>query len=233
MRATTGFPSMETLYICIYSSTMASTALHPNLFIPAFAEICVNIAFVATFMNEYISYFESCSLIKKVFLTCMTSHQKKLPISIFMPWRSPLLVYFQCSSKLHRIYILGTSRLTYWCPARILLLLEISQPLPIFLYMWLIHHHLRFLLLLLIWVILILYWYQDLCYHIHMILGSLHVHPSPCIILQQYLPQFILQALFQVFLHHILRLHSLSCCTKRVFLLPTQTLDIGQRWVVF
>ena len=67
MRATTGFPSMETLYICIYSSTMASTALHPNLFIPAFAEICVNIAFVATFMNEYISYFESFSLIKKGF----------------------------------------------------------------------------------------------------------------------------------------------------------------------
>ena len=44
--------------------------------------------------------------------------------------------------------------------------------------------------------------------------------------------QFLLQTFLQVFLCRILCLRYLSCRTKLVFLVPTQTINIGQRWVV-
>ena len=99
--------------------------------------------------------------------------------------------------------------------------------------MWLISNYLKFLLMVLILVILLLYCYQDHFYQIHLILGILHVHPCPYIIRQQFLPQFILQAHLQGFIFHILCLHSMSCRLKWVFLVPTQTLDMVQRWDIF
>ena len=57
------------------------------------------------------------------------------------------------------------------------------------------------------------------------------MHTRPCPLLHKPLPQFLLQACLQGFLHHILRLNLLPCRPKWVFLVPTQTLDIGQRWV--
>ena len=98
--------------------------------------------------------------------------------------------------------------------------------------MWLINHHFQFLLLVLILVILLMYRYQYHCYQINLILGSLHVHSCPSPFLQQYFPQFLLQAHIQGFLHSILCLHFLLCHPKWIFLVPTKTLDIGQRWVV-
>ena len=82
-------------------------------------------------------------------------------------------------------------------------------------------------------MILLLYHYYDRCYQIHLILGSLHVNPCPCFILQQYLPQFILQDRLQGFIHQIICLNSLSCSPKWVFLVTTKILDTGQRRVVF
>ena len=78
-----------------------------------------------------------------------------------------------------------------------------------------------------------LYCYQYHCYQIHLILGSLQVHPRTCLIPKQYLSQFPLQDSLQGFLQHIFCINSLLCRPKWVFLVPTQTLDIGQGWVVF
>ena len=85
--------------------------------------------------------------------------------------------------------------------------------------------------MVLVLVILLLYRYYGHCYYIHMILGSIHAHPRPCLLLRQYLPQFLLQYRLQVFLCQILLIHSLSCHPKWVFLLPTQKLDIGKMWI--
>ena len=98
--------------------------------------------------------------------------------------------------------------------------------------MWLIFHHFQFLILVLILVIMILYRYQDHYHHIRLRLGRLHVRPDPRLLLRQSLPQFILQDIIQGFLHQILCLHFLSFRPKWVFLVPIQTLDISQRWVV-
>ena len=49
---------------------MADTASSPSFFILAFAEIYANITFVYNFMNESVSSFESCSLIK-IFSCCV------------------------------------------------------------------------------------------------------------------------------------------------------------------
>ena len=132
MGVTTGLPSMGPLSICIYYFTMASTALSTNLFIYDFSDICVNMMFVATLMNESVSYFESCYLIKK-FLTCIPYHKKTLPIGLFLLRRSTFLVYFQRYSRLQRLYLMGTSRLPHLFPAQISLLLETSKHLPLYL----------------------------------------------------------------------------------------------------
>ena len=163
----------------------------------------------------------------------MSSHQKTLTIVLFLRRRYPFLVYFQSSSRLHHLYIIITSWLPHWRSAHISLLMKTSQTHPIRLSMWLIFHHLRFLLMVLIWMILLLYHYHDHWYHIHMILVSLNVNPCPCLILQKYLLQFLLKARLQGFIHNTFHLNSLSCCPKCLLLAPTQTLDIGQRWVVF
>ena len=91
----------------------------------------------------------------------------------------------------------------------------------------------RFLLLLLILEILLLYCHQDYCYNIYLILVILHAHPCACLIYQQSLPQFLLQDHIQGYLHQILHLNSLLCRPKWVFIVPIQTLDIGQMWVVY
>ena len=166
-------------------------------------------------------------------LTCMYYHQKTLTISIFLRPRSPFLVYFQISSILHRLSLLGAYWLPHWCPEWIFILMETSQPLPLIFSMWLICCHLQFLFMMLILVIILLYSHQYHLYHIDLVLGILRVHPRPCIFLQQSLPKFLLKDRLWGFLNHILCLHSMPCRPKWVFLVPTQTLDIGQRWVVF
>ena len=108
MGVTTGLSSMGPLSSYIYYFTMAATPLSPNFFLSDFADICVNMTFVATLMNESVLYFEYCYLIKIVFLTFMSSHQKTLPIGLFLRRRSPFWVYFQRSSRLHRLSLLGT-----------------------------------------------------------------------------------------------------------------------------
>ena len=113
----------------------------------------------------------------------MSSHQNKSPISLFLYRRSTFLVYFQRSSILHHLSLLVTSWLPHWCPAWILLLLGKYKPLSLHLSMWLIRLHFRFLLLVFILVILIMYFYEDHCYRIYLILGNLHVHTRPCLLL--------------------------------------------------
>ena len=73
MGVTYCFPSVVPLSVCLYSFTMANTAFYPNFFIPAFADICVNMKSVATFMNEPVSHFDTYYLIKKCpRLVCLT-----------------------------------------------------------------------------------------------------------------------------------------------------------------
>ena len=64
MGATTGFPSIVLLYIFLNYFTMDATYFSTNFYIPAFADICMNMMFVDNFTNESVSYFESCPLIK-------------------------------------------------------------------------------------------------------------------------------------------------------------------------
>ena len=91
MEVTTGLPSMVPLYILLYYFTMTTSSFSPNFFIPSFTEICVNIKFVAIFMNESVSYFDYFYLIK-IFLTCMSSHKNTLPIGLFLRRISTFLV---------------------------------------------------------------------------------------------------------------------------------------------
>ena len=42
-------------------------SLYPNLLMPDFSGICVNIMFVSNLINEYVLYFNSCSLINNCF----------------------------------------------------------------------------------------------------------------------------------------------------------------------
>ena len=77
--------------------------------------------------------------------------------------------------------------------------METSQPLLLCLFMWLIRHHLKFLLLLLILEILIMYRYQDHCYQIYMISGSLNLHTRPRILTQKSLPQYFYKLVFIFF----------------------------------
>ena len=58
---------MVPLSIGIYYFTMTATTFYPNFFLPAFADILVNIASVATFVNESVSSFEYFYLIKNCF----------------------------------------------------------------------------------------------------------------------------------------------------------------------
>ena len=67
MGVTTGFHSMGPLYICQNCFTISTTAFSPNKFIPAFSDICVNILFVATFINESVLSVDYCSLINNLF----------------------------------------------------------------------------------------------------------------------------------------------------------------------
>ena len=67
MGVKTGFPSMGPLSIYLYYFTIVATTFSPNLFIPDFSDICVNMMFVATFINESVSFFDSCHLTKKYF----------------------------------------------------------------------------------------------------------------------------------------------------------------------
>ena len=124
----------------------------------------MNMTFVPILINESVSYFDSCSLVKIIFLTCVSSHKKTSPIVIFLCWRYP----FSGNIWINQ------------CPAWIFLLMETYQPLLLCSSMWLIRHNFLFLLMVLILVILFLYHYQDHCYQIHIILVSLHVHPRPC-----------------------------------------------------
>ena len=141
---------------------------------------------VDTFMNESVSYFDSCSLI---FFSpnCMYYHQTTLTIGLFLRHKSPFLVYFTRYSRIHRLYLLGTYQLNHWHPAWILLFLETFQTLPTQLSMWLICNYLQFLLLLFILEILLLYCYRDHYNNIHFILGSRHLHPRPFILPQKYI----------------------------------------------
>ena len=218
MGVSTGLPFMVPFYIFLYSFTMAVTAFFPNFFIPTFAEIFVDMTSVATLMNESVSYFDSFSPIKIGSLNCMSYHRKTLPIGVFLRRCSPSLVYFLCSSILHRLSLLGIYQWPHCCPAWIFLLLGKYRPLPLPLLMWLICCRLRLILLLLILGILLLYCYQDHYYQVHLILGSFHMHPRPCLLPHKFLPRFLLQARLQGFLHQILSLNSLSCRTKWVFL---------------
>ena len=69
-------PFHEPLVNFLYFFNMAATAFYANLFIPAFLGICVNMEFVATFMNESVSYFDSCYLIKNIFHTFLYPNKK-------------------------------------------------------------------------------------------------------------------------------------------------------------
>ena len=61
-------PIRENIYnIFVYSFTVSDTAFSTIFLMRAFADICVNMMFVAIFMNEYVSYFDSWSLINHFF----------------------------------------------------------------------------------------------------------------------------------------------------------------------
>ena len=64
MVVATGFPSMGPLSISIYYFTIATTKSPQNLFIPAFADICMNMTLFATIINESVSSFYYFSIIK-------------------------------------------------------------------------------------------------------------------------------------------------------------------------
>ena len=142
------------------------------------------------------------------------------------------LGYFQLSSILHHLYLLGTHQLPHCCPVWILLLLENLSLFRFQLSMSLVCNHFIFLLLVLILVILLLCLYHYHWYQIHMIFVSLRVHPHQCTIPQKPLTKFLLQYRLNGFIHQILCINFLSCRPKWVILVCTKTLDIGQRWVV-
>ena len=93
MEVNTKLTSMGPLSICLYYFTLATIALYPNLFIPAFEYIFVNMTSVDTFMNESIQYFDSFYLIKisrLVFLPIKRHHQLVYSCAIVLPFWSNL-----------------------------------------------------------------------------------------------------------------------------------------------
>ena len=59
---------MGHLSICLYFFTMVATAFLPDLFLPAFADICANMTSVSILMNYSVSSVDSCSIINNCFL---------------------------------------------------------------------------------------------------------------------------------------------------------------------
>ena len=110
MGLTTGFPFMGQLSICLYCFIICATSFYPNFLIPAFADICVNMAFVATFINESISYFDYLSLINILFLTYRSYHQTTSLNGICLIQCSLFLACIVRFSKLHRLLLLETSQ---------------------------------------------------------------------------------------------------------------------------
>ena len=67
MGVMTGFPAMGPLSICLNYFTIADTAFYPKILMLEFSDIWVNMTFVATFINEYVSSFDYFYLINNLF----------------------------------------------------------------------------------------------------------------------------------------------------------------------
>ena len=196
--------------------------------------------FVTNFMNESVSYFESSSLIKIVFLTCTSSHQTTLVKGLCLSQRYIWLSFFGALQKSVACFFLKHIDNFIYILDKYF---SFSKHINFFFFInrsnWFIAIDYFCCILCISIILLIMFWFDGVL--ICIIVGvvyvrfiwyqeKLQVDFHIWLLILWFLPQFFLWVVFQNFLPLITYPRFLSCGPLLVFMVPTQTLDIDQRF---